>query len=208
MQTARTPSAFPRCDCASGSSVVSARTKGIEALAAFARIATRLPNAVLGFLGSGGSEEAAITATDRNASVSRSDPPRAVSAPISTHAILPWIFSSCLPRMKACRTPSSRRWPAACPCSRMPARATKQSSPMATTAGSQISRDPAARGRCWKKSFSDPGALRAGGRTRRQTIESRFSLGQMVDAYEQLYRRLANSPWISPASSYFSPSTT
>jgi glycosyltransferase involved in cell wall biosynthesis len=53
-------------------------------------------------------------------------------------------------------------------------------------------RDPAVLACLLKEKLSDRASLRVMGEKARRAVESRFSLGQMVDAYEQLYRRLAN----------------
>ena len=53
-------------------------------------------------------------------------------------------------------------------------------------------RDPATLGAMLVEKLSDPTSLRMMGEKARHAVESRFSLVHMVDAYEQLYRRLAN----------------
>ena len=52
-------------------------------------------------------------------------------------------------------------------------------------------RDSAILGTLLVEKLSDPASLRAMGKNARRTVESRFSLVRMVDAYEQLYGRFA-----------------
>jgi glycosyltransferase involved in cell wall biosynthesis len=159
-------------------------------LTAFAEIAPAFPRAVLVFLGGGGSEEAAIA--------------QGIAAHPNGDRIVVTGFRSdlaqCYPALDLLVLPSTNEG-----MSNVALEAMACGVPVLANSGAGNEaiitngmdgwvadlRQPERLAALLGARLSDPVTLLTAGEKARQTVESRFSLVQMVDAYERLYRRVA-----------------